>query len=113
MISADILKSIECAIPHECSKLNEESLKCVYCEFGYAFIVHEPIVLQCGHHICKECVVKTEKASLNCKICSQEIKCTTSAGTAAETLVQLFSKYLAKELKEKLLTCVDAYDGKR
>jgi hypothetical protein len=113
MFSADILKSMECVIPHKCNKLIDKTLKCVYCEVGYSFIVHEPIVLQCGHHICKECIAKTVKGSLNCKICSQEIKCTGTTGTAAETLVQLFSKDLAKELKEKLLTCVDAYDGKR
>ena len=111
MMPSDVLKSIECAIPHECTKLIDESLKCGYCEIGYSFIVHEPIVLQCGHHICKECIEKTQTGGLICTICSNEIKCSDGAGTAAETLILLFSKDLAKELKEKFLKGVDLYEG--
>ena len=112
MLTADILKTIECAIPHECSKLIDESYKCCYCEVGYAFIVHDPVVLQCGHHICQECVVETQKGCLNCKICSQEMKCTNTKGTAAEMLVKLFLNDYSKELKEKFLKSVDLYQGK-
>jgi hypothetical protein len=112
MISSDILNSIECAIPHECSKLVDESLECGYCKVGYSFIVCEPIVLECGYHICKECIAKTENRNLKFQICSKEIKCTNGAGTAAETLVKVFSKDLAKELKEKFLKGIHVYDGR-
>lgn len=46
----EILPSIECAIPHRCSK--GKCSNCAQCEIGYLFIANEPTSLECGHHVC-------------------------------------------------------------
>ena len=42
MLSADILKTIECAVPHNCAKELNDSNHCAHCQIGYEFIVSEP-----------------------------------------------------------------------
>ena len=58
MLSADILNTIECAVPHICAKELKESNHCAHCQIGYEFIVTEPKSLRCGHNICSECEAK-------------------------------------------------------
>ena len=74
MLNQRILNNIECAIPHKCAKDNNESKRCAQCDIGYLFIACEPILLQCGHHICKSCEHEAKNGSLKCKICELEIK---------------------------------------
>jgi hypothetical protein len=61
MLNQTVYSSIECAIAHQCAKDEDNSNKCAQCEIGYSFIACEPILLQCGHHVCKECTEKVKK----------------------------------------------------
>jgi hypothetical protein len=74
MLNQELRELIECAVPHKCPKEKDASNKCIQCEIGYSFIACEPILLQCGHHVCKECTEKLKKEALKCKICSAELK---------------------------------------
>ena len=69
MLNAEILKTIECAIPHNCAKGKNESHKCAHCEIGYEFIAMDPKSLQCGHNICNYCETQVNKGSVKCKFC--------------------------------------------
>lgn len=111
MLSNNVLSSIECAISHTCLKGSNPSDKCVQCEIGYSFIADEPRVLECGHHICKECIAKTESGNINCKICSKIAKYYGANGVAADSLFQLFQNDLAKELRDKFEATIKLYDG--
>lgn len=74
MLTEDMLEYIECAIPHNCS-LNEKchqtdsKNKCAQCLVKYNFIVDEPVIIECEHHICKNCEDKSNSTKLICKIC--------------------------------------------
>jgi hypothetical protein len=41
----------------------------LYCGLSNDHIVKEPIILSCGHCVCKTCV--TDQNVINCKICSK------------------------------------------
>lgn len=112
MLSVEILKCVECAIPHDCIKEIDPSKRCIQCEINYSFIALEPITLKCGHHICKECRAKLDRnSSFKCKICSSQISINDGVGTASEVLIQTFMKDLTRELKEKYVRTLNLYTG--
>ena len=110
-MNTQILQSIECAIAHKCPKDADETKRCAHCEIGYSFVACEPITLECGHHICKQCDTEAQNGSINCKICAKSVKLFGGAGVAANSLFKLLANDLAKELKEKYATAIDIYDG--
>ena len=112
MIIQQVLKSIECAIAHRCPNDDVKGKRCAQCEIGYSFIACEPIVLDCGHHICRECDQSTENETIVCQFCEKNVKLTGSTGVAAETVFQFVSLELAKQLKDKFATGLNIYDGK-
>ena len=109
MINQQILQSIECAIQHRCPKDTDRSKRCVECEIGYTFVACEPIVIECGHHVCKECDKNMENRSLRCKFCAKDAKATGAVGVAANTFFQVFANDLAQELKEKYTRAIDLF----
>lgn len=113
MLSSELLDNIKCAMSHACVKEdNGTSKSCAHCEIGYTFITREPIVLECGHHICKDCKEKSEKDAVKCNICGEQIKCTKTNGKASESLIKMLFKDLSSDLKEKFLKAVDKLNGK-
>jgi hypothetical protein len=106
------MKSIECAIAHKCPKDADRAKRCAQCEINYSFIACEPMVLDCGHHVCKECDEIIEKGNLKCKYCEKNVKLTGSTGVAADSMFQFVSIDVAKHLKEKFATGLDIYEGK-
>ena len=105
------MKSIECAIAHTCPKDADGTKRCAQCEINYSFIACEPIVLDCGHHVCKECDQSNENGILKCKICAKSVKIFGGPGVAADTLFQVFANSLAKELRDKYSIALNLYDG--
>ena len=111
MLSQQILQSIECAIAHKCPKDADGSKRCAQCEIGYSFVACEPITLECGHHICKECDKETQNGSLKCKFCAKFVKLNGARGIAADSLFQFITDKLAKELKKKYATAIKLLEG--
>ena len=111
MLNEQILKSIECAIAHKCLKDTDKSKRCAHCEVGHSFIACEPIKLECGHHVCKQCDKQIENGSLKCKFCDKGVKLIGGSGIAADNLFQLFANDLTKELRDKYSTAIDLYNG--
>ena len=111
MLSVDILKTIECAIPHNCIKGINESNKCAHCEIGYEFIAVEPESLKCGHNICNACEARVNRESIKCKFCQEEREPTGVKGAAAEVVVQAYLGPLVDELKNKYKKALTIYDG--
>ena len=111
MLDEQILKSIECAIAHKCPKDADDSKRCAHCEIGHSFIACEPITLECGHHICKECDKDIENGSLKCKFCAKSVKLFGGPGIAADSLFQVLANDLTKELRVKYSTAMHLYDS--
>ena len=113
MVNKQILQSIEGAIAHKCPKDEHQAIKCAHCEIGYSFIACKPVVLDCGHQVCKECDKSIENGCnfLTCKFCAKKIKTTGGQCIAADSLFQAFSNHLAKELKEKYKKAINLYEG--
>lgn len=104
MLSSEFHKFMQCTIPHKCSKEKNSPENCTHCEIGYFFIVCEPIMLKCGHQICKECIEKAENEDLLCTICGAQIEIGNIMGqTVTEPLIKMFLNDLSKELAEKYL----------
>lgn len=101
MLSTELLECIECAMPHRCAKRENPSNNCAQCLVGYSFVACEPISLECGHHICKQCREKTQKEPLRCKFCNKLIRTSNSFGSAAELLIKANLKFLTRDLIEK------------
>ena len=111
MLSQQIYSNIECAIEHKCAKKEDNSNKCAYCEIGYSFVACEPILLQCTHHVCKECSEKVEKGSLKCKFCSDEMK-TNVHNFTCEAMIQLCLTNLSQNLREKYVEALNLFESK-
>lgn len=110
MICQEILACLECAIPHECFKESSQSSRCAQCDIGYSFIANEPILLECGHHVCKACKPKIENGSLNCRFCTKRAK-TTNVKEAASDLFEALEGELVKELSNKFEATINLYYG--
>ena len=111
MLNAEILKTIECAIPHNCAKGKNESNKCAHCEIGYEFIAMDPKSLKCGHNICNICETRVDNGSVQCKFCQQERELSYAKGAAADLFVNLNLDTLVVELKTKYKNAFTIYDG--
>ena len=111
MLNAEILKTIECAIPHDCAKGNNESNKCAHCEIGYEFIAMDPKSLKCGHNICNDCETRANNGSVQCKFCQEEREQTGVKGAADDLLVNTCLDLLVVELKTKYNNAFTIYDG--
>jgi len=101
MLNQNLLKNIECVIPHKCAKDTDKSKRCAQCEIGYSFIACEPILLQCGHNICISCENKAKNGSFKCKICEHEIKSIDLKNNSAESLLDFLIDDLTKDLNDK------------
>jgi len=97
----EIIKSIQCAAPHECPNetSSPQSKACIYCDINYSFISKEPVLLECQHHICHGCVDKAK--GLNCKICNTKIKMQSSKNRIVELVIESNLKDLFGDLKSK------------
>ena len=111
MLNAEILKTIECAISHDCSKDKNESNKCAHCEIGYEFIAMDPKSLKCGHNICNDCETRANNGSVQCKFCQEARGQTGVKGAAADLLVNMCLDPLVVELKNKYKNAFNIYDG--
>lgn len=111
MLNQQFFNNVECAVPHKCSKKEDSSKKCAQCEIGYKFIACEPMILKCGHSICKECIEKVQKGSLKCNICSADMINSDAIGSAADFLVQSFLSNLTQELSDKFMASLSLYNG--
>lgn len=100
MLDEEIFRSIECAVPH--TRANKSD---------YRFIVKEPFILQCRHHVCKEC--KGTTPSLPCKICNSELTYTEIIGEAADKLVQKSLKELTGLLNDGYSHSIESFAGKK
>ena len=104
-------QSIQCAIAHKCPNDEYQAIECAYCEIGYSFIACKPVVLDCGHHVCKECDKIVENGCFTCKFCDKKVKITGGQSLAADSLFQVFATNLAKELEEKYKKAINLYEG--
>lgn len=112
MQNREILKSVECALPHKCAKKEDETKRCAYCEIGYPFVACDARILDpCGHLICFKCKEQIEGERFNCNICGCEANCTNTKAAAFETLFHLFLNDLYKELKDKYKNALYMYNG--
>ena len=111
MLNAKILKTIECAIPHNCAKGNNESNKCAHCEIGYEFIAMDPKSLKCGHNICNDCETRVNKGNVQCKFCQEEREPTGVKVSAADLFVDMCLDPLVVELKTKYKNAFTIYKG--
>jgi hypothetical protein len=111
MLNQSVLNIIECAIPHSCAKLKDESKRCAQCEISRSFIACEPVLLKCGHHICQSCENKAKNGSLKCKICGLEIKSIDVKNNSAESLIEFLIDDLTKDLKDKYKKAFNLYAG--
>ena len=110
-MNTQVLQSIEFAIAHKCPKNADETKRCAQCEIGYSFVACEPITLECGHHICKQCDEEAQNGSLKCKFCQKSVRLIGGSGVAADSVFKLLANDLAKELKEKYAAAIDIYEG--
>ena len=107
MISKEILESVECAVPHECPKKTNSSDNCVYCEIDFSFIADDPVLLQCQHHVCRQC--KDKVANRKCKICDKVMNVTDRSFKTTELLIQANLRDLFKSLKIKFSKAIKLY----
>ena len=107
MVSKEIIESIECAAPHECPNRTSSSKTCIYCELDYAFISKEPVLLECQHHICLECLEKAR--GMKCKNCDAQIKVIMTKSKVTELMIESNLKELFEDLKSKFTQVHGAY----
>jgi hypothetical protein len=112
MLNQEVRELIECAVPHSCPREKEDSNKCVQCETGYSFIACDPILLECGHHVCKECIEKVKKGSYKCKMCSAQLKSNYQPNAACNFIIKSHLQQLSQELKDNLRNTLITFDGK-
>ena len=103
MLSSELIDCIKCAVPHKCASEDDGSKFCAQCRIGYSFIAREPRVLDCGHHVCKECKEKFQDAYcfFTCNVCFGLTKVSDAKGAAAEFLIKTNLNDLAKMLLDK------------
>lgn len=53
MLNEELIEMVQCAIDHDCAK--NQSKRCAICEIGFKAFAEEPLLLTCGHIICKKC----------------------------------------------------------
>jgi hypothetical protein len=111
-LSKKLNESIECALPHKCSKEKSPNNKCAQCEIDYNFIAFEPQSLKCGHHVCIECTEKIKNGSFKCKICSNEMTNLNAASISSDCLIDLSLKQLTDKLYEKYKFALSKFTGK-
>jgi hypothetical protein len=111
MIPKEILESIECVVPHQCPKKDDSSKTCIYCQINYTFIAHEPILLECQHHVCAEC--KDLAQNMNCKNCNEQIKATSMKSKMAELFIQSNLIDLFDLLKSKFNESLTAFNSNK
>jgi hypothetical protein len=111
MLNQQIYSNIRCAIPHQCAKQEDNSNKCAQCEIAYSFIACEPILMQCMHHVCKECTVKIKKGSAKCKFCSADLKSTGVQNPTTEILIKTFFTSLSKNLRDKYMGALHLFES--
>jgi len=111
MISQEILESIECVVPHKCSKKLDASKSCIFCEIDYHFIAKEPVLLECQHNVCKDC--KGNAQNEKCKLCNEFIKLTHMGVKSTEILIQLNLKELFEILKIKFNEATKMFQCKK
>lgn len=109
MSKQKLYKSIECAIPHKCTK--EKAEKCFKCEIGYRFVANEPMALSCGHVICTECTQKIKNEKIKCKLCSADMTSANSSHLMSEHLIRSYLTYLSQELKDKYTKAIHLLEG--
>ena len=114
MLNQEILSHIECAVPHKCPKEKDASKKCAQCEIGYSFIACDPILLQCGHHVCKECTNKVNEMSSKCKICSAELKMLANNvhNSSSAFIIQMNLPLLGQQLRDKFQKTLSIFESK-
>jgi hypothetical protein len=111
MLNQKLYSHIECAVPHKCSK--DAHKKCIQCEIGYSFIACDPILLQCGHHVCKECTDKVNEASLTCRICSAELKRLGNdvQNSSSGFIIQMNLPLLGQQLRDKFQNALSIFES--
>jgi len=107
-INDEVLKLVECSIPHNCCKLN--GLKCVFCILNFNHIVEEPLELNCGHSICRAC--KPAEASLIFCKNDLENKPVGLSTSVAKRLVESVKDDLFVLLKHKYGQLIKILNGK-
>jgi len=114
MLNKELYSHFECAVPHKCPRETDASKKCIQCEIGYSFVACEPILLQCGHHVCKECTEKVKKGSLKCKICSAELIRLGNdvQNSSSAFIIQMNLPLLAQQLREKFKNTLSIFESK-
>ena len=110
MISREIIESIECAAPHECTNKSESLKTCIYCEIDYHFISKEPVLLGCQHHICLECLEKAR--GMKCKKCNAQIKVIITKNKVTELMIESNFATLFEDLKSKFTQAHAVYTSK-
>lgn len=108
MLSPEILECIECVVPHNCT----QDISCATCLIDYKFIACKPIMTECGHHVCEECVKKTNSANLKCKTCKSPIKSIGKLNKATELTVKAYLNELSKTLNDKFKSSLSLFECK-
>ena len=112
MLNESFYKTFECAVPHKCTAETDSSKKCAHCDIGYCYIACEPIILECKHHVCKECTEKIKTGSYTCKFCNGLLKSTGVPNPSSDFIIENSMGIISKELKEKYVTAMDLFKSK-
>ena len=107
MSNSELLECIECAVPHKCEN------KCAFCIVDYAFIASEPMLTECGHQICIECVFKIKNKAIKCKFCCQELTSLNLVNKAAELNIRTNLGTLYTSLCKQFSSGVQLFKGKK
>ena len=93
-----------------CPNKSESSKTCIYCQIDYSFISKEPVLLECQHYFCLECVENAK--GMNCTKCNAQIKVILTKNKVTELIIESNVEELFKDLKSKFSLAHDAYTSK-
>ena len=56
--------------------MNQETLSCSFCKYNYNLTSRIPLIISCGHSICRKCLIYISKKNnkIICEIDNIEIK---------------------------------------
>jgi hypothetical protein len=77
-------------------------------------IINDPLVLSCGHNICKECLEKIGLESILCKICCEQTKRNLISDEKTKFIkesIQLNIESFLKIINKKMIESVSLLSG--
>lgn len=112
MNSNELVECVQCTLHHQCPVLKDKQQQCAYCKIKYPFVACRPILLQCQHHVCAQCIENIKNLPSFCHICNSKIKSSYILNKSTELLVKNNLNLLNENLKKHLNDSFTLLKGK-